>query len=242
MYSRAAKGNENEIGKCRSTDFYSRADSLSVVEVTSLQLGALNVTDELDFVVFKEGNPLESMEIDGIIGDNLLRHFVVRFDSRQKKMILSNSNEPFGLNEADAVPMKIRQGDPCIEVNLGNGIAEIVAFDTGSDELLRLRNTTYERAAEKGVVELLATGVSGGSMAAHGYAPVQELRSVKIPELSIGRHKMANVRTETFDGLPYSVIGVPLTNYGLVTLDYHNELFYFEPFDDAPAPADGNIW
>ncbi len=244
-HSRAMKNRGKEIAEAVLTDTYGNStDGLSVVEMDSFELGELLLSGGgIQMIVLDEGNMIENLDIDGIVGSNFLANGVVRIDPRRNEILFAGSADMYGLDEADAIPMLLDEmGNVFIGIRFGQGIVETVQFDTGSGSLLEMQENLYAKLADKSVFEVIATGYGFDSAGAGGYEEPTESHRVKIAELGVGRGTLTNVAANTFTGHEWSLLGTSLLDYGSVTIDYPARRFYFEPFESGPADAYEADW
>jgi tetratricopeptide (TPR) repeat protein len=74
----------------------------------------------------------EHSTLSGFLGGNLLENFVVTIDYAKKRVILSDSLEPFRLKQAILMPMTLRDHRPHCKVTLNGKLTVVATLDTGS--------------------------------------------------------------------------------------------------------------
>lgn len=229
-HGRAAQGHAGVVSTVEGTDANGQAtQEMQVVDVGDVMLENFEIKG-VQAVVTEEGNPLETMlGVDGIIGFNLFQHSVLRFDSRRKVIVIASGVESFDINPRAAIPMQSAGGYTIFDINLGQGIAEPVMFDTGAGGLLALRSDTWARLEGSPAAEVVARLYGFDSAGAAGVAEASEHLRLKLPSVRIGLGKFANVVATTGDS-PFSLLGSQLPDYGYVTVDFARGLFFFEPF------------
>ncbi len=230
-HRRAKEGDGSDEGKTISiTDGVGNImDSIRIMVFNSLKLGTLHVPDRSEFVTLDERAFLDTLDIDGMIGRELLSKYAVKFDPERGKILFSESADAYGLNEADAIPMRLdEEGNVFIDIGLRQG-SETVMFDTGCPDLLILKKDSYGRITDISALEVVET--SCGSRFAGAFGPVEEeeWHEVKIAELALGYNKLTDVTAETSSGHKWSLLGSSILEYGAVVLDYPSRKFYFEP-------------
>jgi predicted aspartyl protease len=233
MHSRAQKGTFETIGEMPILDSSGKKSAgMPIVKLQSFSLGEMNSGGGVQALVLNEGNVLEMMGIDGVVGSSFLAPMVVRLDSRRGVISFSNSVEPYGLKKSYGIPMRIEPaGTAFIDIDMGKGVTEQALVDTGANDFFNLSYNAYERLKDGPAIDTIATILGVGSIGATGYGKNEKKdHRIKIGELTIGRGKFVNLSTETVQG-PLSLLGVKLLEHGIVTLDYPNRRFYFEPFD-----------
>ncbi len=181
--------------------------------------------------IIPQGNIVEQLGVDGIIGCDIMPDAVVRMDSRRHVIIITDDIAPFKINMRNRMKMSVNgQNIPFVEVNLGKGVIETPMFDSGSAAFYELCEETAEKYLQAGAFELIAKGYGSAGIGIGGTAAVMERKRMKISDLRLGTGKFHNVVTETIQG-SMSRFGSGILAYGVVTLDFGNGAFYYEPFE-----------
>src|SRR5690554_1006348 len=96
------------LGNIKTTDQSGLTDSLSVVVVPEISIGNIKFKDTPALIV-KENSALifDCLEIDGIIGSNLLKNSIIQFRSQEKKIVLTDKSRNLGLKRRHGVKMKV---------------------------------------------------------------------------------------------------------------------------------------
>ncbi len=227
LHHRAQKSNYQPIGRMPIIDPRGqKTEGVPVVLINSLEMGQFRTSGGLQVLVLGKGDNLEMTGADGVIGSNFLTQMVVRFDPRREVIILSGSVEPYGLSEEDGIPMRVgAAGHVFVNIDMGNGVVEEAMFDSGSKNLFEMSGGAYERLAGGPAIEI-----------------IDESRRVKIHEFNVGSGKFTDATAGVLRGGPVSLLGAELLKYGIVTLDYPRQRFYFEPFSDEPVDAYEAVW
>lgn len=226
---------EKNIQTQEITDVNGQSSTLQEVKLNSVVLGEtqhLQITDSKALVLDK-GHLIECFDVDGIIGSDLFTNLVVRIDSKQKTITVSNSIEPYSFTPHYQMKMTPNgQNLPIINISLGDkGKSDQVLFDTGAESFYSINAPVYESMKDCDCIKTLYTGSSATSVGISGMEKASEKYRVNISLLKIGRGKFQNVTTETMTG-PISIIGTKFLEYGIVTIDYRQKSFYFEPYDE----------
>ena len=103
------------------------------------------------------------------------------------------------------------------------------------DRFYSMNTPTYEKVKDSGFIETLFSGFGATSMGLSGAEEASEKFRIKIPQIKIGRGKFQNITAETMTS-PISLLGTKLLDYGIVTIDFAQGLFYFEPYDESTLP------
>lgn len=208
-------------------DSNGRAVQASLVSLDSLQLGAVTFRN-IQAMQWEKGNPTAQL-IDGILGYNLLRMGIVKWDTRQRQFIFTTLTEGLGLDPSRALPLLPNDYVPMVAVRLGKSDTDTVMFDSGAEGFYEMSNRQRERLIQsRSTARILATADGTLSMGASGIEGVTTKHRILIPQMEIARFRFADVATTTTDGTS-SRLGSMLFNYGDVAIDFPRRAFYFLP-------------
>ena len=215
-------------------DSNGRAVQASLVSLDSLQLGAVTFRN-IQAMQWEKGNPTAQL-IDGILGYNLLRMGIVKWDTRQRQFIFTTLTEGLGLDPSRALPLLPNDYVPMVAVRLGKSDTDTVMFDSGAEGFYEMSNRQRERLTQsRSTARILATADGTLSMGASGIEGVTTKHRILIPQMEIARFRFADVATTTTDGTS-SRLGSMLFNYGDVAIDFPRRAFYFLPHPLQKAP------
>lgn len=223
-------------------DATGRKSSFDKMIVPSVSLGPNELLkfNELSALILEAGSPFECYGVDGIIGNDILKHSVLRIDSRKKIVILTNSIDSFSIlsrNRKEILHKRL----PLIQVGLNRIEMDDVVFDSGSNGFYELCSASYNKIGFDDVMSVIDTGFGASYMGVGGIEDKSHKTRLQIPYLTIGTGKFLNVRTITTTARR-SRLGTKILEYGIVTIDYPNELFYYESFNQSPVEVDDKIW
>jgi hypothetical protein len=221
-------------------DAFGKQDSMNVVAVDKLIIGNTGFEQIPALIAPASDKLMECMHVDGIIGSNLLRHSIVQIDLQQKTITLSSDDARFSFGKADGLPLFKTpiQSNPYIKLQLASRTTLEVLFDSGDNDFLSISNRHYEfiRKENKKALKVLAAGFGSSSYGLHGKEQNTQKLRLQAGQVNVGEVSFTNVITETMDD-PDSRIGMKLMEYGVVTLDYKNERFYFKAYNDLKSIA-----
>lgn len=239
--TRSLKSPGKEIFKQAIVDAHGQEGYMRQTSMESFIVGGINFA-KLPVLVMDEGHLIEVFDVDGIIGNNILSFVVVRIDSKRKVVILTDNAEQFNINPRASIKMvPNHQKQVFLDINLGNGASEQIMFDTGSGAFYELNEPSRDALKDCSSMETLGTGFGASGVGAIGEEQAGKKYRVKIGDFRIGIGKFTNVVTETMIG-PCSRIGARLLDYGIVTIDYPNGYFYFEPFEGGSVDMYRKNW
>jgi len=207
----------------RSKAYQTRLDSLSFAEIDYNHLTVAVIPIE------KTGYFLTKEEIifDGVIGHDMLRHFVWTFN--RKKQTLTIQNTPHKANANDTIlPFDtfFSKINVPVTVDFGNGkvFEKEVTIDTGSRHYFKLSSAFISEFESE-----LTPKISAADFGLSGRA---EHQRVTIPAISLGSNVYPNIKTNLIksdDEDDHWVIGNALLSMGEFTIDYLNSKLYLAP-------------
>lgn len=166
---------------------------------------------------------------DGVIGHDLMRHFVWTFDYQAKQVTVANV--PFAPKKStQALPFDTFMSKISVEAkfDFGNGhvIDHDIIIDNGSRHYFKL-SSAYPESND---VEL-PTQVTAADFGLSGKA---EHQRITLPSITLGDIKLNKVRTniiEHDDEDEMWVIGNGIFNQFVTTVDYQAETLYLTPYE-----------
>lgn len=224
-------------------DAHNQSMTLEKTQLKSLSMGMPGINiKEIPVTIMPEGHLIEQFGVDGMIGCELFPGAVVRIDSRQKKIIITDNISPFRINLRNRLPLLHVQGQiPFIELNVGAGVIETVMFDSGSGAFYEMISATASEVLRENAAALLSKGYGSSGIGMAGAASASEHNLIRLFELRVSTGRFRSIVTESMDA-PYSRLGSQLLDYGTVTIDYASSAFYFEPFESAPQDLYKKKW
>ena len=214
-------------------DMYKNKDTLKVVSLNDLKLGSITFNDIP--ATFMQSSPdwFKCLNVEGIIGSNMLRNSIVQISSVNHTIIITDNKKKLNLSKDNVSKLKlIKSIYPFIQISI-NKIPLEVIFDTGNGTFFSLSNGMMNniiKGEKNKPFETISTGFGANSFGLFGAENNTEMFRLRIPLLQINKGKFENTIVET-SSIVQSSVGSELLKYGTVTLDYLNKNFYFEPFE-----------
>ena len=227
------------ISQKEITDVSGRKKEVKIISLPELHLQEITFIDTPGCVFHEESsdffNLFECLEIDGIIGSNMLRNSVIQFDERSKHIIISNNFFKIPKKKVvKAQKMKLSpSSNPFIMIGLHKErkVGDYVLFDTGASEFYCMSMYTYNYLNGRADVTKIAEGEGSFAWGFNGVFENQQHLLLNIKEFYL-RNKIFNDLIVTTTNT-ISLIGAQLLQYGKTTLDYKKKFFYFDPFDNV---------
>jgi len=215
-------------------DANSNRSSMDVVNIPSLTIGNIKFNNQTALVYPSDNNLIfDCFQVDGFIGSNLLRNSIIKFQLKEKKIIITNNIRKVNPNKKFKSDLKIvgAQKSPYIQIKIkgDRNASESLLFDTGMDGFYDLCLNHYKFFVEQNALSAHSEGKGSIGMSLFGNAKASIQYRLKIPEIQFTNALFKNVITETTDD-SNSKIGAKLLEYGNVIVDFKHKDFYFEPF------------
>lgn len=202
--------------------------------VPQLKIGNLTFENQAGLVYnFENHILLKCYGIDGIIGSNLFRNSILKINSQNQSITITNKIKQLKIEKK---PMKMvlinNQLSPYIKLNfIGKNkkkASDMVLVDTGMDGLYDMSKRAFSIFKEHKVFDLLSTSKGIGDIGIFGSGVASEQNLVQIETTLLNQYELKNVVTSTTSD-NNSRIGLDFLKHGNLTFDFINKKFYFEP-------------
>ena len=123
-------------------------------QVDTISIGNVIFTNQIAFIGDFEANPLlRCLEIDGIIGSNLMRHCNWTIDQQQNTLTLYNGIRDPNLSSHVMIPFKTdHQYNIFIDINVGQAIVRNILVDYGSNGSISLNNEIFTTLRDRDII------------------------------------------------------------------------------------------
>ncbi len=161
---------------------YLKLDTLSVGNLDFINTGVA-ITD------LNKSESINCMRIDGILGANLMQKAVWAIDSKKEIVTVASSMEILGVStKVTPVSFKPSFGrSPHIKV-MCNGEEVSLLIDTGSDGLITMPASTFEKVSDENTSSMFGFGSKGSGLS--GQLSEDTVRHAIISNFSIGEHDL----------------------------------------------------
>lgn len=221
------------VDRRQSQDSHGAIIETDVVQA-ELTLGAMTIHKVPVFVA--DFPKTAKCLFDGVLGSEVLPLCAWQIDLPDS-MLRCNSN----INELDHVEGAKQQPlynfgyphAPILDIGLANDATSKALFDTGSPEYLAISPPDLDGARRnKGIGPTVAGhGSLGGSLG--GLAPEKDQLRVRLNALAIGAMRLGAVDAVLRE-TPPSLIGAPILEHFVVTLDTRAKSAWFDAYRDGP--------
>lgn len=177
---------------------------------------------------------------DGVLGHDLLQHFVWTFDKREG--LISASELAFTAKENDVVlPFEVSLSKLSIPVsvtfNEKDTVDREVLIDTGSRHYMKL-SSAFPKNND---IDLPSASIQAADFGLSGKA---EHRRVTLPKLQLGSLTLQNVKANMInsnDEDDWWIIGSALMNQFVTIFDYPNKQFVMRPYPQMEFTSKFNL-
>ena len=212
------------------------SEDVAIAKVSQVDIGPAWMKDQTFYVIaLHDLEPVEGVAIDGLIGYEVFRRFIVRFDYERGEITLTDPAAWKYAGTAAAVPFVFNDHVPQVDGSI-DGIAGKFDIDTGSRSSLDLFGpfvekhqlaTHYQASVER------ITGWGLGGPARGLVARGAELRlgpvTVKAPVVELSRATRGSFASDFVAGN----VGYGILRRFNITFDYPSQHMYFEPNRNA---------
>jgi hypothetical protein len=216
------------LGSVEVNDVNGKTTDTKIVDVSELQIGRVTF-QHFASVVFdlKKNYPINCLNCDGIVGSNVFKNCIVSIIMAKKILVLTDDVQKISLANAYQTPLTLNKiGKPYLKINIDDDISIEGLFDSGSDKLMSITDKVYDKAIKKGTATLLNEGFGVTSIGINGIAAAEKKNRALIKQVKFGNAAINNVITIESEKSG-NAFGIQLAEYGTITLDYINKVFYF---------------
>lgn len=211
-----AYGNRNPLN-------FTITDQFTVGPLEHKKIGAL-IADFRSVPIF------DCMEIDGLIGSNMMRKAVWQFDFRQKTIHVAPDASHFDLKRA--TPLRIRTkgtGTPITDIQLGPTRLKNQTVDFGSGNGITVLR---EKVPSSSIRDTVAIGYGNAGTGLYG-ASQDTVYYLRTDSLQIGPDNLSDavLRARNNTG---GLLGLKFWRNYTVTIDWSAGALYLEPYQDTP--------
>lgn len=213
------------VSKGHIIDSDQNRESVDYVAVDSLLIGSVSFKEQTAFVADFESNPIiKCLEIDGIVGSNLMRHCSWSIDYQQGQISLTDQVDLESLGDYSSLPFKSdSQFNILLDVNIGESKIQNLTLDCGYNGSVSLPANVFEvlnKKEELGEV-FLEEGISQSGLI--GVPVSLKKRISHVDSVWIGDSFLEHVELNSGGS---GLIGGHLLSRFIVTIDWKRSNLY----------------
>lgn len=197
------------------------------VTVDMIQIGNISFADQTAFIGDFKANPiLKCLQIDGIIGSNLMRHCNWTIDQELKKVSLHSEVPETVLDNSTRIPFtKDFQYNIFLNLTIGEAIIKNIRMDYGSNGSVALNKEIFSVLKQRGIIDAIWTekGVQQSGIIGEPVELAKELTisdSVRINNIALNHIELRTGKTD--------LVGNKVWSRFKVTIDWENMGVYLK--------------
>lgn len=209
-------------------------EAMKSAMVPQLKIGNLTFENQAGLVYdFDKHILMKCYGIDGIIGSNLFRKSILKIDSQNQSITITNKIKQLKIENK---PMKMvlvnNQLSPYIKLKFigkdNKKASDMVLVDTGMDGLYDMSKRAYSIFEKHNIFNLIGTSTGIGDIGLFGSGNATEQKLLQVETTLLNQYELKNLVTSTTSDND-SRIGLDFLKHGNLTFDFINKKFYFEP-------------
>lgn len=228
----------------KTVDSQGNESLLDYVKVQKINIsGAAFVNTTAAVADLKQAEAIACLNIDGLIGANLMRKAFWQIDSQKNVIrIASDFDQLTRPVNGYVVPFTTEvTGTPLIHLRMGHVDVKKLKMDTGSVGFLSTDSESYNGLKSENQILAERSSYGASSVGLFGTSENDTIRQVLVKELSMGNLSVAG-QVIDMKRSKSSLLGMSFLRNYLVTIDWKNNLVYLYPqgeFQNAYAESFG---
>jgi predicted aspartyl protease len=209
----------SNVSEQKVRDSQDEKSKLGFVLIKKLGLGGVDFLNTGAVVAdLKQSKELGCLRIDGLIGSNLMRKAIWKFDYQNQIITITNSIESLSIPKLTSkIPFFTKYtGTPIIDFKLNDVTQKNVIVDLGSNGGISLSNKTYNALMKNNpsIPQTYSLGISESGL--YGLGKADSTYYIKAPSVSFGNVSLENTIV-SFSNKSASTIGTKFfKNYDLI--------------------------
>jgi len=235
-----------KLGKVNLSDIQNVVNEVEAISINKLKIGDLSFSDSHSLLVkMPDDNLISCFNVDGFIGSNTFRNSIIQLDLDYNKLIITNKKKKLKIRDkGSSLFLNDIQSKPFINIKI-KGEKDIfsegnVYIDTGAFDLYNMSKAIFDTIIKHknlNIFQIVGEDSGYGGLGYSGDALKDEQVRVSIPKISINGFETKDYVSDTFTS-EHSSIGLELLDFGVMTLDFKNKKFHFDPFDSIGNEKD----
>jgi predicted aspartyl protease len=226
--------NSIEGDSIKISDANNLNEYMKSVVVPQLKIGNLTFENQAGLVYdFDKHILMKCYNIDGIIGSNLFRKSIIKINSQNQTITITNKIKQLKIENK---PMKMvlvnHQLSPYIKLKFigkdNKKASDMVLIDTGMDGLYDMSKRAYSIFEKYNIFNVIGTSTGIGDLGLFGSGSATEQKLLLVETTFLNQYVLNNVVISTTSD-NNSRIGLDFLKHGNYTFDFINKKFYFEP-------------
>lgn len=176
----------------KTSDSQGNKDNLNYLLIDKISIGGINFLNTGAAVAdLTQSSVIACLNVDGIIGANLMQKAIWQIDYTKKVMRLSNTMDAFNVENGQHIPFNQKiTGTPTTDVNLNGTIVKNVTIDTGSNGEFGLSEKNFKEAKDSIAPVVVSVGTTTSGLYGVGEADTNYYTT--ISNVSFGDIQLKN--------------------------------------------------
>ena len=208
-------------------DSQGQTSDLGMIKLDEISIGGINFLNTGAAVAdLKQSKEVGCLQIDGLIGSNLMRKAVWKFDYENQIITISNSVESLKISESsEKIPFfTYITGTPIIDITLNDVKEKNVIVDLGSNGDISLSKKTFDKLVDTDPNISRTVSFGSSSSGLYGVGAKDSVHHALISNISFGDVALKNTVVE-FTNESASTIGTNyFKNYDLIINWFDKEI------------------
>ncbi|MEM6526578.1 MAG: aspartyl protease family protein [Bacteroidota bacterium] len=247
--SLAEKLNLPLLGTSQASDIHGATEELEIVRLDTVTIGVSDFINTVALVSNLKNGPLGCLDIDGIIGSNLMRHAIWDFDFPKSLLRINAEATLVDTNNKNKYQSKIFvgvDGTPAIISKL-NGMKVLnTTIDLGSNGGVEFSLKEYYKAKSKKLIEDENKGIGSSTYGIFSLGESESSYETNVKRLTIGDLELAD-QLVSFEGTRGKEIGMDFwKDYRLIINWFDRKLTLIPSLEKAEVKDNtqgfGLIW
>lgn len=208
-------------GKRKVSDSQKASSKLSYSKIKKLSIGNLDFLNTGAIISELSIGAVGCLELDGLIGANLMKKAIWKIDYPNKVITIANSKDALQLSGTQKIiPFDHpAQGTPRIDIQFNNVLQKNVTYDTGSNRGFSAPKKVLNQLVKADASTPIAYGFGISSYGLYGAGKMDSLYYAKVDNISIGDVSLKDqiVKFKTNESI---TLGTPFFKNYVTILDW----------------------
>lgn len=171
----------------------------------------------------KRSSVIACLNVDGIIGANLMQKAIWQIDYEKKVIRFSNTMDSFEIENGERILFSQKvTGTPVTDINVNGTVVKNVTIDTGSNGGLSLSEKTFREAKDS--LAPVAIGVGTTTSGIYGLGKIDTNYYTTFPTVSIGEIELTNQLVDFNKGKSLTIGNDFFENYNVTYNWFEKEM------------------
>ena len=211
------------VGKTYTRGSQGQRNKVDYANLQKITIGEISYTETTAAIMnLKKAVVLDCMELDGILGANVMRNSIWQINYQKQQLTLTNSTDSLSFsNHLDTIPfIPQHTGTPKIKIQVGPVIQSGITIDTGASGHIDLNYNTYKKTKTRLPNMPKTTGYGSSSSGIYGIGEPDTLVYFKPDSIQIGTVQLQNQICYASMGRTSSTLGTRFLENYIITLDW----------------------